>query len=321
VRGILCNGWFHQPGRHERSRVARSAIAHWGREPVVGERPHIRKQHVVSQVVLTAFAFDGKVEVEDARRPGRWRSKAPAAIGYVNDYVRHDSAATEALWQTVETRLRDALDELRSGVLPPRGSAMEAAIRDCIAVHWARSKAVSAMSERLWKHVRRDHMQQMARRPDVLAAVFRARTGRTAGPAELQETNEWLHAGPPEIRSGEHFSTRVRYYFERARAMFGDLSMQVCVCGDGVENLLISDCPVVTPSRSRPGLNPEQGVALGDADGAGMPLGPRVFVWLHDRPERVVQLVVLGSEEARTLNDWQRTVRREQLFRQPVTAP
>ncbi|MDQ1677135.1 MAG: hypothetical protein QOF58_1184 [Pseudonocardiales bacterium] len=283
----------------------------------MGERRHITKQHVVSQVVLAAFAVDGQVEVEDVRRPGRWRLKAPAAVGYVNDYVQHDSAGAEALWQTVETRLRDALDELRFGRLPPRGSEVEATIRDCIAVHWARSKAVSAMSERLWERVRHDHMRAMAGHPDVLAAVFQIRTGRTAEPAELQETNEWLHAGPPEIRSGEHFSGRVRYLFEQAQAKFGDRSLQVGMCGNGVENLLMSDCPVVTPSRSRAGLNPEQGVALGDADAAGMPLGPRVFVSLHDRPERVV----IGFREARMLNDWQRTVRREQLFRQPVNAP
>jgi hypothetical protein len=280
----------------------------------VGESRHIRKQHVVSQVVLAAFAVDGEVEAEDVRRPGRWRPKAPAAVGYVNDYARYDSAATEGLWQTVETRLRDVLDELRSGRVPPRGSEAEAAIRDCIALHWARSKAVSAVSERLWEQVRRDHMEEMAGCPDLLAAVYRARTGRTAGPAELHETNESLHAGPPEILSGEHFSRRVRYFFQQAQAKFADRSLQVGVCGNGVENLLISDCPVVTPSRSRTELNPEQGVALGDAYGAGMPLGPRVFVSLHDRPERVV----MGSKEARMLNDWQRSVRREQLFRQPV---
>lgn len=106
-------------------------------------RGHVTKQHVVSQVVLGQFADDDyELEVEDVRRPGRWRRKAPAAVGYVIDFVRHDSVGAEALWQTVETRLRVALDELNAGGVPAKGSATEEAVRDCLALHWARGSAV-----------------------------------------------------------------------------------------------------------------------------------------------------------------------------------
>lgn len=274
---------------------------------------HITKQHVVSQVVLGQFASDGVVEVEEARRPGRWRPKAPAAVGYVNDFVRYDSAGAEALWQTVETRLRDALDELAAGGVPERGSAAEEALRDCVALHWARSSAVRTVSERAWLKVRQQSMDTMAARPDILAALHEKATGRPAGPEDLQAVNERLHQGPAEVLSGEHFSARVRYFFDHARTVFENRSLQVGRCEPAAEDLLISDSPVVTPSRSLPGLNPEQGVALGDASAAGMPLGPRLFVCLHDRPEAAA----IRPEQARELNAWQRSVSPRRMFRRP----
>lgn len=275
---------------------------------------HVTKQHVVSQVVLTQFAIDGLLEAEDARQPGRWRAKAPGAVGYVRDYVRYDSGSAEALWGTVETRLHDAFVELGDGGVPQRGSGAEAALRDCVALHWARSDAVRAVAERAWQQVRQGGLASQAARPDVLAELHRRATGLPAGPDDLNAVNERLHQGPPEIASGEYFSTRVREFFEFARDRFDGLSIQVGRCADGAGDLLLSDRPVVTPSRTRSGLNPEQGVALGDADAVGMPIGPRLFVSLHPRPERVA----IESERARDLNEWQRSVRQAQLFRRPL---
>lgn len=51
----------------------------------------VTKQHVVSRVVVAEFAVDRHLEVEDARHPGRWRRKAPAGVGYVNDFVQHEA--------------------------------------------------------------------------------------------------------------------------------------------------------------------------------------------------------------------------------------
>jgi hypothetical protein len=278
-------------------------------------RGHVTKQHVVSQVVLGQFADeDYELEVEDVRRPGRWRRKAPAAVGYVNDFVRHDSAGAEALWQTVETRLRVALDELNAGGVPAKGSATEEAVRDCLALHWARGSAVKEVSERAYRRVRQRSMGDLAAHPDVLAALHERATGLEAGPEDLRAVNERLHSGPTEILSGEHFSERVQHFFEKARRYFAGRSLQVGVCADDAEDLLLSDCPVLTPSRSRPGLNPEQGVRLDQAHAALMPVGPRVLVSLHSEPERAV---VAASDAAR-MNDWQRSVRKRQMYRRPV---
>lgn len=70
-----------------------------------------------------------------------------------------------------------------------------------------------------------------------------------------------------------------------AQAKFADRSLEVGRCLPDTRDLVISDNPVVTPARRKPGLNAEQGVALGDAYAVGMPLGPRLFVSLTDSPD------------------------------------
>ena len=276
--------------------------------------PHIKRQHVVSKVVLARFAVDGIVEVEDVRRPGRWRPKSPSAVGYVEDYVRHDSAGAEAVWQRTETLLATVLDELDAGVVPERGSRTEQTVKDCLAIHWARSHSFKAAADKAWETVRRASAEDLARRTEVLARVYAQRTGRNdPTPQDLADVNDDLHQGPEDVIDGRHFSKRVRHFYAEAQAKFADRSLEVGQCLPETPDLVISDNPVVTPSRRKPGLNAEQGVALGDAHAVGMPLGPRLFVSLTDRPDAAR----IGDAQAAGLNDWQASVRRTHLVRRP----
>ncbi len=272
----------------------------------------VTKQHVVSQVVLSEFAVDGQLEVEDVRQPGRWRPKSPAAVGYIKHFVQHDSASTEALWQTVETRLPSAIREVRSGTAPTPGFVNESILRDCIALHWARSKAVKTQTDRSWLKVQAAHAEDLrTRRRPLLEAVYAARFGRPGTDEELETLNGELHVGPPEILDGRHFASRLPYFFEFAKDKFADKRIQVLICAEDLTDLVMSDCPVVAPKRRGPGLNPAQGVALGDAVAAGMPLGPRVYVGIHDASE----VVEVNAAQVSQLNSYQHRVRDVQLFR------
>lgn len=276
---------------------------------------HITRQHVVSRVVFARFTVDRNVEVEDVRKPGRWRLKSPSAVGYVVDYVRHDSADVEAVWQQTETLLATALAELDRGGLPEQGSRTEQTVKDCLALHWARSHSFKAAVDGAWERVRRISAEDLARRPELLARVFAQRTGRDdPTPQDLADVNNDLHQGPEDIVNGRHFSERVRHFYAKAQAKFADRSLQVGRCPSDTRDLVISDNPVVTPSRHKPGLNAEQGVALGDAYAVGMPLGPRLFVSLTDRPD----VARIGDAQAAVLNDWQASVRRTHLIRRPL---
>jgi hypothetical protein len=275
----------------------------------------VTKQHVVSRVVLSQFAVDRHLEVEDSRRPGRWRLRSPAAVGYVSDFVEHDSGQVEALWQTVETRLPQAISVALQGVAPEPGSPEESTLRDCIALHWARSKAVKTAAHQSWLRVQARHRDEFRSRGDhVLAGLFERRTGRTATPAELDALNAELHTGPEEVLDGRHFAARVPEFYGFARSHLARSHVQVLLCGDGVEDLVMSDAPVLTPSGRRKGLNPSQGVALGDATAAGMPLGPRLFVSMHD----VAEVRELTAAGATLLNSLQEQVRVVQMFRRPA---
>lgn len=278
---------------------------------------HIKRQHVVSKVVLGRFAVGKVVEVEDVRKPGRWRPKSPSAVGYAENYVRHDSAGAEAVWQRTETLLATALNELEGGGVPERGSRTEQTVKDCLALHWARSHSFKIAVDKAWERVRRTSAEDLARRPELLARVFAQRTGRhDPTPQDLADVNEFLHRGPEELIDGRHFSERVRHFYAEAQAMFADRSLEVGRCLPEARDLVISDNPVVTPSRRKPGLNPEQGVALGDAYAVGMPLGPRLFVGITDRP----YTAKIDDALAAMLNDWQDSIRRTHLVRRPPSA-
>lgn len=272
------------------------------------------KQHVVSQVVLSEFAVDRHLEVEDVRNPGRWRPKSPAAVGYVNDFVQHDSAAIEGLWQTVETRLPQAIRLVREGTAPHPGSPEESTLRDCVALHWARSKSVKTKASEAWLKVQAEHLKDFrtGRRP-LLEAIYARRTGRPGTEEELDALNAELHTGPDEILDGRHFASRIPQFYEFARKRFATSNLQVLLCGDRVEDLVMSDSPVLTPSGLKPGLNPSQGVALGDATAAGMPIGPRVFIGIH----HVSEVGELHAAEVELLNSLQARVRDVQMFRRP----
>ena len=279
------------------------------------DRPHIKRQHVVSRVVLARFAVEKVIEVEDVRKPGRWRPKSPSAVAYVKDYVRHDSAGAEAVWQQTETRLAAALDELDGGEVPERGSGTEQTVKDCLALHWARSHSFKAAADAAWQRVRRAHAEDLlARRPELLARVFAQRTGRDdPTPQDLADVNEDLHQGPEDIIDGRHFSERVRHFYAEAQAKFADRSLEVARCLPDTRDLVISDNPVVTPSHRKSGLNAQQGVALGHAHAVGMPLGPRLFVSLTDHPDAAE----ISDAQAAVLNDWQASIRQTHLVRRP----
>lgn len=280
--------------------------------------PHVKRQHVVSRVVLARFSVDNIVEVEDVRRPGRWRSKSPSAVAYVENYVRYDSVGAEAVWQQTETRLTTALDELEGGGSPQRGSESERIVKDCLALHWARSYSFKAAADQAWLRVQQKSAENLTRRPDLLAQAFAQQTGRNdPTPQDLADLNDDLHRGPEDIRDGRHFSTRVRHFYAEAQAKFADRSLEVGRCLADTRDLIISDNPVVTPSRYKPGLNAEQGVALGDAYAVGMPLGPRLFVSLGNRPDSAI----ISDARAAELNGWQARIRRTHLVRRPHSKP
>lgn len=278
-----------------------------------------RKQHVVSRAVLRRFECAGSLQSLDVRYPtSGWRRSTAAAEGYVRDFVAADAAAVEKVWKDVEDRLPAAFAELDSGRMIAERSDVERTLQDCLAMHWARSKAVKAVSERAYRQVLARTKVELAARPDLLDRGFRETTGglHAAGPEARAIAHERLTAGPPEVVDGRHFAGRVVEMYGHARDKFSPYRIQVYDCLDDAGALIISDAPVVAPDSARSGLNPLAGVALEDVSSAAMPLGPRVAVSLHTAAQRLV----LTAEQIRDLNAMQEDAADERLYRRPPAA-
>lgn len=222
--------------------------------------PPPRKQHVVSQVLLRRFAVAGHIEALALTYPAsRWRRRSPAAVGYVQDFVRANVEEVERVWGEVESRLAPALVDLDRGDSVRAGGATEEALRDCLALHWARSRPVRATSDRAWDKVRTDSHADLASRPDLLDRAFLQLTGlHPAGPQARDIANDRLHEGPDDIRSGRYFADRVVEFFERARTKLARSHIAVYDLPFEADDLLLSDSPVVAPNRAH-GLGPRRG--------------------------------------------------------------
>ena len=88
-------------------------------EAVSTSRPTVKRQHVISEVVLRRFAGPvpsaGRQLVRFDLAAGQGTFAEAKDVGYVEDFVPVDSQATEDLGRTVETRLREAIKAAING--------------------------------------------------------------------------------------------------------------------------------------------------------------------------------------------------------------
>ncbi len=279
----------------------------------------VGRQHVVSQVVLKNFMTgrDKQLAVVDRRNPKRYYLRSPRAVGFVNGFVAWDSQSAERLWSKTEQRFGEAIWRLKTTKALASGSDDEQALRDGLALHWARSKPVRLTSDRAMTEVLAEHHKMMSERPDLLAALFKQQTGLdSTGPESLAWVNDDFHSHPlPEVESGEHFRSRVEYFFRGAQNRFRPFGVQVCFLDTRAPGgLIIGDAPLITVGKEAVALNPLQGIALGDAAGAWMPVSPGIAVSLHSRTE-----VIHGMswEIGQQLNEQQRSAAVDQWFGRP----
>ena len=242
---------------------------------------HVPGQHVVSKVILSRFAgvsgpeagllYPFRLHYPDARH----RLLGPDGCGKVPDFISYASGSAERLWKQTEDRLHDALAALDSGTLP--ASAMrQAAIKDAIALHYARSTAarivhfrtfvqVYAASRALW---------MTDWRPRLEAAFYQAKGFYAAGDQALGRfLDEVMQPSLDMAASGQLFRVRVEEIYRQARAWISGSALEILSPDDS--EFLIGDVPALTIRRGCPQPGVAAGIALGDASTVIMPLGPR----------------------------------------------
>jgi hypothetical protein len=104
----------------------------------------LRRQHVVSRVILKGFAAPGdggagwQLTPFDVRLGREGKSRGLKGCGRVPDFLLCASESAEQLWNEVENRLGPAIKAARDGHFHDHDSHVSA-IRDGIALHLVRS--------------------------------------------------------------------------------------------------------------------------------------------------------------------------------------
>ena len=234
------------------------------------------KQHTVSQVVLRQFVQEGELLVYDRLR-NTVKKIGPKGAFYLEDFDGHNPAAAENEWQSIESALGIVYGTVQDSIhlwpLTTRGTLL-----DVLALHWARSPGI--------KHQHREALDAaVVERQAVLranrrlaASMFHTATGLV--PAG-HEALELLIQRYPVVaaRSGDElFAASHRRLFNTAREHFERRTLQVTRFS--ADELLIGDSPVLSATSTRPGLSPQQGIALYEAEFFAMPIQPRLLVGL-----------------------------------------
>jgi hypothetical protein len=239
-----------------------------------------RRQHTVTKSVLKRFTdHDGRLTVFDGQR-GMCSARTPGSGIFTVLFDSHDPRGAEERWNRVESKFprlfrhldsRTALDD------PPSVETM----REFLAMHWARSIGIMVARASVAQSVIEQSKRSLVeRRPQLLAKALRDEVGIIA---DSRSALEWMSSTAHDrvAQAHQHVwdSERNRENYEQALAIIAKSEIQIGYAPPG-RDLVIGDCPVVTTRADRPGVGPHQGVALGDAEGIAMPMGPGVLVGL-----------------------------------------
>jgi hypothetical protein len=149
----------------------------------------------------------------------------------------------------VENHLHDAFQAVDDGTVFNEPRHVQA-LKDCIALHWARSKAYKQTHEVIMAAATvRGKRRWREQHESLLVAAFYDKYGfYPAGAGTLDHINDLLHEPPQMVVDGSLFAGRVSAHFERSRTFFRAQELEIGeVSGPG--QLLIGDSPVLSFAR------------------------------------------------------------------------
>jgi hypothetical protein len=242
----------------------------------------VRKQHLVSEVILRRFADANGQILRIDLKSGKMAPRHPAACMYELDFISAASDEAEALWKTVEDRMWSAYVALENGAADQDPDAI-ATIKDCIALHFIRSHTIKYVAQQS----SRSAIQTMLNR-------LMGEEGRKVDRNYLEE-NKIILAGPqgrefaarkllatvePALSSPDEFWKRVRDQFQNLKAWCAPLQLEILTPKDDAGDFLIGDTPALSYEAGNLMGGPKAGVTLDRAAAVYMPLSPRYVVSL-----------------------------------------
>lgn len=274
----------------------------------------VKKQHVVSAVLLRQWQTDGKVVAVNLRRRTMVHRSAKRN-GFVPDYVLADySVAVENVWSEVETKLPLAIARVTDGTVFGDRESLEV-LRRTMAMHVVRSKQSLRLSANWFDANSSDgpltELMRMANDPEYLRALYLDRTGLHATtPAQLDvERRVFLEEIKTDFApGGRQFAEQMVIQYERVCAYLEDYPVEIGLAEDG--ELVIGDNPAVTYESANGLAGILAGVSVTKADGFVLPLTPRVILSIG----KSARYVKLSRSDTIWLNNLQVAVAEDTVY-------
>jgi hypothetical protein len=278
--------------------------------------PKRSDQHVVSRVVLRRFGDPTtKLIGNHSIQYGLRKPTGPGGLGWVKDFVKIDSAATEGLWGTTESKLPDALAAADTQTVFDSTEHV-ATIKKAIALHYGRSIDVLDQYEDLWQQMLATKRAGLNASAAATDAIFTLKTGDATGKPDdaMRESlaKEWMQRLTDIYETGVGFRFRVQHNFREATAMITSAGLEVLRPPSGSE-FLIGDVPVITTDATGHVRGIAAGIPIGSAATVAMPLGPRLLVALG--PKNIY--AELDAKYVERLNTWQIQAAKRAVYFRP----
>lgn len=265
---------------------------------------HVRKQHVVSQLILRRFtATNGSPH---AGRIGsinlEWPSAKPcyyfpAGTGYIADFVRFASSTMEKVWHETENCLPEAIDACCDKTVLSRPDLIEV-LKGAIAMHHVRNVHLRSFLDPIW-HDRVAALRRLllTERRAMTEHEFRRRYhGLVPGPGCLESIVDDALAPMEALwRDDGFFRDSLERLYRLSVSTLADWGLQVCMPATG--EFVLGDAPALAiSSDGRIGLR--DGVGLNEAVTIALPITPLCMIALGETDT----YITLSQDQVDVLN-------------------
>ena len=225
----------------------------WGFAPTIGTVSQVttmqvpRNQHVVSRVVLKAFAPRGLIVRRDLRL-GQEKPKSTKVVARQRDFVRPEFARSiEGRWSKTETRVPEATKAVLNGTMFDRPDLVNV-LYETIALHLVRSTAYQNVHQATVRVLLEENRAALHRTaPDFLDQWYHARCGLISTGREARDLllDDLFSSFTEASESGELFAERLEEFYDSILPLLKGKGLEIGIAPAGHE-FLIGDIPALT---------------------------------------------------------------------------
>lgn len=247
--------------------------------------PPVPRQHVISEAVLRRFtSLDSRAGWLLARYDvtiGKLMTPTgTGGVGWVENFVKVDSARTERAWKRVEDWLTDAITAAENGTVLS-DARLVGILRDAVALHHVRHPQTKELHEKTWADTWVQRVTKLAATPLSWEAFHRKYGLYPAGPEGMRLGAEAaLSRLTKSADEGALFRLRVEDLFDRVCDRFAQSGVEILTPANPEKEFLLGDLPALTVDLVNGRASMAQGVGLANATAIILPLSPRVLVAL-----------------------------------------